>query len=104
MDKYKIELSAEAGQDFENIVRYIKNKLLEPGIARNYANFMEKQIKTLEYLPERYAIIDRKSVRHYNLRKLVIKNYIAFYRVNADEKIVNIERILYGGMDWQSIL
>ena len=104
MDKYKIELSDEADQDFVDIVWYIKNKLLEPGIAENYANLMEKQIKTLEYSPERYAVIDRESIRHYNLRKLVIKNYIAFYRVNADEKIVNVERILYGGMDWQNIL
>ena len=33
-------------------------------------------------------------------RKLIIKNYIAFYRINEKEKIVEIHRILYGSSDW----
>jgi len=34
------------------------------------------------------------------IRKLIIKNYIAFYRINENKKIVTIERIIYGKNDW----
>lgn len=40
-------------------------------------------------------------IKKYKFRKLIIKNYIAFYRINEDEKTVNVERILYGGTDWK---
>ena len=39
-------------------------------------------------------------IKKYQFRKLVIKNYIAFYRVNDKERIVNVERILYNASNW----
>ena len=43
-------------------------------------------------------------IKKYKFRRLIIKNYIAFYRINEDEKIVNVERILYGATDWKNKL
>jgi plasmid stabilization system protein ParE len=43
-------------------------------------------------------------LKKYKIRKLIIKNYIAFYRINEDEKIVNVERILYSAADWKNKL
>ena len=54
----------------------------------------------MEYSPQKFAIIDDSSVKDLNFRKLIIKNYIAFYRVNEEKKIVNVERILYGASNW----
>ena len=34
------------------------------------------------------------------LLQLNIRNYLAFYRVNEEEKVVNVERILYGSSEW----
>ena len=104
MDRYKIELSAKAKNDLKGIVSYIKNELLEPVIAEKYSKLIKERIKSLEYFPEKFAIIDIERIKHYNFRMLVIKNYIVFYRVNKDKKVVNVERILYGGMDWQNML
>lgn len=98
--KYDVKLSIEAEKDLQGIVIYIKDKLKEPIIAKKYAHIMKKEFKSLEYFPERYAIIDNKKIKELGIRKLIIKNYIAFYRINEDKKIVNIERILYGASDW----
>ena len=54
----------------------------------------------MEYSPQKFAIIDDSSVKDLNFRKLIIKNYIAFYRINEENKIVNVERILYGASNW----
>ena len=54
----------------------------------------------MEYSPQKFAVIDDSSVKDLNIRKLIIKNYIAFYRVNEENKVVNVERILYGASNW----
>ena len=54
----------------------------------------------LSYFPQRNAIIDNNIIKELKIRKLVIKNYIVFYRINEETNIVNIERILYGASNW----
>ena len=61
---------------------------------------ISNEIQTLEYMPQKYAIIDVDIAKKLEYRKLIIKNYIAFYRINEKEKIVEIHRILYGSSDW----
>lgn len=99
-EKYKIELSVKAKEDIKSIILYIKNNLNEPSIANKYAKTIKEEIKTLEYSPKRFAFIDDDSIKDLEVIKLNIKNYLAFYRVNEKEKIVNVERILYGASNW----
>ena len=99
-EKYEIKLSIKAKDDLKSIVLYIKNNLNEPAIANKYAKIIREEIKTLEYSPQKFAVIDDRSVKDLNFRKLIIKNYIAFYRVNEENKVVNVERILYGASNW----
>lgn len=100
MEKYKIQLAIKAKDDYKKIISYLKNELLEPSIANKYAEMINNEIQTLEYMPQKYAIIDVDIAKKLEYRKLIIKNYIAFYRINEKEKIVEIHRILYGSSDW----
>ena len=104
MEKYKVQLSIQAKNDYKSIIRYIRYELLEPIIAEKYAELIRNELNSLEYQPQKFAIIDYDIIKKYNFRKLIIKNYIAFYRINEDEKIVNVERILYSGTDWKNKL
>ena len=104
MEKYKVQLSIQAKNDYKSIIRYIRYELLEPIIAEKYAELIRNELNSLEYQPQKFAIIDYDIVKKYNFRKLIIKNYIAFYRINEDEKIVNVERVLYNGTDWKNKL
>ena len=94
-EKYRIELSIKAKNDIKSIVLYIKNNLNEPSIANKYAKMIKEEIKTLEYSPKKFTIIDGDTIKDLKIRK-----YLAFYRVNEEEKVVNVERILYGSSDW----
>lgn len=99
--KYIIKFSKDARNDYFNIIRYIKYNLVEPTIADKYAKIIKEEIKTLEYNPQKFAVIDLEVKNYSNIRKLQIKNHIAFYRINENDKIVNIERILYGASNWK---
>lgn len=104
MAKYKIKFSKDARNDYFNIIRYIKYKLFEPDIANNYAKMIKEEINKLEYTTQSFAIIPNDTIKYNNIRKLIIKNYIVFYRVNESDKMVNIERILYGTSNWEEII
>lgn len=99
-EKYEVILSIKAKEDLKSIIYYIKNNLKEPDIANKYAKMLKDEIKTLSYSPQRNAIIDNNIIKELKIRKLVIKNYIVFYRINEETNIVNIERILYGASNW----
>jgi len=98
VEKYKIQLSIKAKNDYKKIINYLKNELLEPSIANRYAELINSEIQSLEHMPQKYAIID--IAKKLEIRKLLIKNYIAFYRINEKEKIVEVHRILYGASNW----
>ncbi len=104
MDKYKVELSIQAKNDYKSIIHYIKYELLEPTIAEKYANLIRNELTSLEYQPSKFSIIDHNAIKKYQFRKLVMKNYIAFYRINDKDKIVNVERILYNASNWMDKL
>ena len=99
-EKYKVLLSIKAKEDLKNIVFYIKNNLREPVIASKYVKIIKDEIKLLSYFPQRNEIIDDDIIKDLKIRKLIIRNYIAFYRINEENNIVNIERILYSASDW----
>ena len=43
--------------------------------------------------------------RKYNYRKLIVKNYIVFYRIEEKpEKAVIISRVLYAGSNFENLL
>ena len=99
-ERYDVKLSIRAKKDLMSIVSYIKDELKEPNIAKKYAKILKTEIESLEYFPQKYSIIDNERIKDLNMRKHIIKNYIAFYRINEEKKTVNVDRIIYGASDW----
>ena len=102
MKKYNIEYSMESKQDLIDIKRYIKYNLQEPNTAQKLITKIKKEIDSLKDNPEMYSIIDDDIIKRFKIRKLVIDNYIVFYRIN-DENI-QIVRIMYGRRNWITLL
>lgn len=99
-ERYEVVMSGKAKDDLKYIITYINATLNEPTIAKKYVKIIRERIKSLEYFPQKYVIIDDEKLMDLKIRKLIIKNYIAFYRINEKKKIVTIERIIYGKNDW----
>lgn len=100
MIKYKVQLSALARNDFKNIISYIKNELLEPSIAKRMSDLLINEMSKLSSFPQKFSFIDYNIIKDLKFRKLIVKNYIIFYRINEAEKVVNVERILHGSTNW----
>ena len=102
MKKYNIEYSKESKEDLIGIKQYIKYNLQEPETANKLISKIRKSIKTLKENPEIYTIIDDDIIRKLEIRKLIVDNYIIFYRIKNDS--IEIVRIMYGRRNWINLL
>ena len=102
MNKYNIEYSKESKEDLIGIKQYIKYNLQEPEIANKQISNIKKSIKTLKDNPKIYTIIDDEMIGKLEIRKLIVDNYIVFYRIKDDN--IEIVRIMYGRRNWINLL
>lgn len=102
MKSYNIEYSKEAKQDLIDIKKYIKYNLQEPSTAQKLITKIRNQINSLKSNPEIYAIIDDDIIKKLEIRKLIVDNYIVFYRMKNND--IEIVRIMYGRRNWIDLL
>lgn len=102
MIKYNIEYSEESKQDLIEIKRYVKYNLQEPQIAQKLILKIRKEINSLKNNPQIYTIIDDDIIKRLEIRKLIVDNYIVFYRIKNDS--IQIVRVMYGKRNWINLL
>lgn len=99
---YEIKYSIEAKYDLIEIKKYIKYNLQEPAIAEKLINKIRNKINELKENPKIYSVIDDEVIKTLEIRKIVVDNYIVFYRI-VDFK-VQIVRVMYGRRNWLNLL
>ena len=97
--KYSIVLTETAQADLSAIFRYIAVDLQSVQNANAQLSRIEKAIASLNQMPERYRVYDRKNWRERNLRIMPVDNYLVFYVPRHDDTTVTVMRIMYGGRD-----
>lgn len=104
MTIYRIDLSEPAEKDMRNIIRYISFQLDAPQTAHKMMSILTAAINRLAEMPQKYPLVDDKRLSSMGYRKLIVKNYIIFFIIDENLKVVNLVRILYGRRDWLHIL
>lgn len=102
MNQYNIRYSKEAKQDLIDIKKYIKYNLQEPNIANKLIAKIRKEIENLVNDVAIYNIIDDDFIKKLEIRKIIVDNYIVFYRIK--NKTIEIVRIMYGRRNWIALL
>ena len=98
--KYEVILTERAREDLNEVYDYIANSLMAENTAINLYKKILNDILRLEEYPEAYSIIERYKDNKYQYRKLIIKNYVAVYRIDKLNRKVYIVRIVYGGRNY----
>jgi addiction module RelE/StbE family toxin len=102
VNKYNIEYSKESKQDLIGIKQYIKYNLQEPETAQKLISKIRNEINNLKNNPEIYAIIDDELIKKLEIRKMIVDNYIIFYRIKNNN--IEIVRVMYGRRNWINLL
>lgn len=101
---YTIEYLPIARRDMVDIAKYIGVKLANPDAADRLAEEIVETAEKLTDMPYRCPLhIPIKPLKH-EYRKLIVRNYIMFYWINEDEKLVTIARVVYSVRDYEKLL
>ena len=92
---YKLEYLPVALKDMLEIVEYISNKLQNPQAAKHLAEEFVKAAEGILEFP--YARPVYQSIRplKHEFRKIKVQNYLMFYWVDEERKLVTIARVVY---------
>ena len=87
---YKIKYLPLAVQDLNDIARYLSR--FYPKTASRVLKEMRERITKLSDTPKIYEIYRLDPT----YRRMVVDQYLVFYRINDETKVVEIHRVLRG--------
>ena len=103
-DSYKVSYSADALDDLREIYEYIANELLVPETAAAQLGRIRKEVRSLDFMPARYALVEWEPWFSMKMYQLPVDNFNVYYLVNDEKKAVTVVRIFYGGRDIEEII
>jgi len=101
---YLVNITKPAERDIREAANYIANELRNKAAAIRLLNDVAEAIYSLETMPLRYALVYDEVLAKQGMRFFPLNNYLVFYVVREEKKVVVIERFLYGRRDWATIL
>ena len=101
---YDLEFLPAARQDMIDIVRYISKELNNPAAADRLATALIEAAERIPAFP--YANPAHMPIRplKHEYRKLPVQNYLMFYWVDEEKKLVTVARVIYAGIDHGKLL
>lgn len=103
-DGYKVIYSPAAFDDIRNIYLYIAQELQVPDTAQNQVNRIRKKIRSLDFAPNRYSLVEWEPWKSMQMHKVPVDNYVVYYMVEEQTDTVTVVRIFYSGQDVESII
>lgn len=99
MDTYFINITQFAEDQLRDIRNYIVNDLHAPDSANRFLDYLEKEFDRLSQLPQRIALVDEEPWHSEGIRKMVLKNFIAYFWIDEVNLIVHITAVVYKRRD-----
>jgi len=91
--KYRLKYMEDTISDRDNIKTHLSK--FYPGTAKRFFSLLKKKTAILKTYPESCPVYEDDT----GYRKLVVGDYLVFYMIDDNEKMVEIHRILHGSMD-----
>ena len=101
---FKIRIMKPAQIDMRETYRYISEELQNPAAASSIVSLIDKAILSLKENPTRYPLVRDDYLASKGYRMIVVKNYLVFFIVREDLRVVSVMRVLYGRRDWMRLL
>ena len=102
--RYEVKLTPQALGQIVETVQYISKTLLEPEIARKWADTLQREIRKLDSMPSRHPLTEEEPWRTKGIRKMPVKNFLVYYLVDEEKKTVWVTAVIYGRRDQISVL
>lgn len=110
MDGYTVKITSQAEEQIQEIIHYIVNELNAPDAALRLLDTLEKSFASLTSFPQRIALTNEEPWRSNGIHRLPIKNFLVYFWINEQKKLVQITAVIYAKcnqihqlsqMDWE---
>lgn len=101
---YKLEILPIAKKDMDDIIYYIHNSLKNYTVSKKMKDLFLKSLDYISEFPYGNSVYEVLGTLKNEYRRHKIKNFLIFYVINEDEKIITIVRVLYQKMNITNIL
>lgn len=101
---YNIHITATGEHDILRAADYIEFTLKNPTAADHLLDAVTEQINSLGDMPEKLRLVDDPVLANWEIRFVIINNYLAFYTIDKEKQMVIVVRFLYQKSNWNSIL
>lgn len=96
MISYRVDVTEQAASDIEYYTSYIQQQSGSIETGLRWASGVYTSVETLATMPRRYGIADEQIYVAYELRRLIIGNYLALYHVDDELRVVRILSFRHG--------
>lgn len=104
MDSYDIIVTPDAEADLFEIRDYIARTLLVPDVALNYIRTLQEEMQKLTYMTSSIAPVEPEPWRSKGVRKIIVKNFYVYYRLDVPSGKVYILNVIYAKRDQLKVL
>ena len=101
---YQVHITKTAEHDIAKAADYIEFVLKNPQAADHLLDVATEKIGELTQMPEKLQLVDDPVLAVWGIRFIRVNNYLAFYTIDEDKKVVIIVRFLYQKSNWNTIL
>lgn len=103
-ENYIVSYSVDALDDLREIYTYIANELLAQENAAALVGRIRKEVRSLDFMPARYALVEWEPWHSMGMHQLPVDNFIVYYLVDDEAETVIVVRVFYGGRDIKGII
>lgn len=104
MNTYEIIMTPDATTDLAELRNYIADVLLVPDIALAYIRIIRTEISKLANMPQRIAHVPEEPWHSRGIRKIIVKNFYVYYRIDENTERVYILNVIYQKRDQLKML
>lgn len=104
MNTYEIIMTPDATTDLVELSNYIADVLLVPDIALEYIRTIRTEISKLTNMPQRIAPVPEEPWHSRGIRKIIVKNFYVYYRIDENTERVYILNVIYQKRDQLKML
>lgn len=99
MEKYEVIMTPDATADLVELRDYIAGVPIARDTALRYVREIRREIATLDSMPARIPPVPDEPWHSRGIRRMLVKNFYVYYRIDEDAYRVYILNVIYAKRD-----
>lgn len=96
MRRYEVRLTPSAMSQVADAVRFVRDDLNMPQAAARLMEELEEAVAGLASMPKRFHAVDVEPLLSAGVRRMNVRKYSVFYKVDEASSAVDVFTVLYG--------